>query len=103
MPTIEELEKLAAQFPTKPLPRYGLAMEYKKAGRFADAIPQFEKAIELDPNYVAALFHMGMAYESWGKTAEAIETYRKGLAVAQRIGNAHAASEIGQALANLGG
>jgi tetratricopeptide (TPR) repeat protein len=103
MPSIEELEKLVQQFPTKPFPRYGLAMEYKKAGRFADSIPHFEKAMELDPNYVAAFFQAGMAYEAWGKADLAKETYRKGLVVAQRIGNGHAASEIGAALAALGG
>ena len=103
MPTIEELEKLVQQFPTKPFPRYGLAMEYKKAARWDEALTHFREAIKLDPNYTAAFFHAGMACESAGKIDDAKQFYREGLAAAQKIGNGHAASEIGAALAAIGG
>jgi tetratricopeptide (TPR) repeat protein len=103
MPSIAELETLVKQFPDKPFPRYGLAMEYKKAARYEEALPHFRKAIELDPNYTAAFFHAGMACEAAGKVDDAKQFYRDGLAAAQKIGNSHAASEIGAALAALGG
>lgn len=103
MPTIDELEKLVAQFPDKPFPRYGLAMEYKKANRWDEALTHFRKAIELDGDYTAAYYHAGMACEGAGRKDEAIAFYRDGLAAAQRIGNAHAAGELGEALRLLGG
>ena len=102
MPSIDELEALIARFPDKPFPRYGLAMEYKKAGRFDDAVPQFKKALELDPNYVAAYMHCGITLREAGKDDEAKETLKAGLAVANKIGNGHAAGEILGILQEMG-
>lgn len=102
MPSIEEIEKLVQQFPDKPFPRYGLAMEYKKAGRLEDAVTHFRKAVELDPKYVAAYHHCGLTLETLGKRDEAIATFRQGLAIAKQIGNGHAAKEINEALAAMG-
>lgn len=102
MPDITELENLIQRFPDKPFPRYGLAMEYKKAGRFADAVAQFQKALELDPNYVAAYMHCGIAMRDAGNPVDAKATWQKGLAVAQKIGNAHAAGEISGLLMEIG-
>ncbi len=101
MPSIQELEALTKQFPAKAFPRYGLAMEYKKASRFEEAIREFEEAMKLDANYVAAWFHCGMAYEAWGKLDDAKRVYREGIEVARRIGNGHALSEITAALQAL--
>ena len=103
MPSIAELEKLVTQFPDKPFPRYGLAMEYKKAARHDEALVHFREAIKLDPNYTAAFFHAGMSCEAAGRVEDAKTFYRDGLAVAQRVGNGHAASELGAALQALGG
>ena len=102
MPSIAELESLIAQFPGKPFPRYGLAMEYKKAGRFEDAVAQFREAVKLDPNYVAAFMHGGLALREAGKVEEAKQMLREGLQVAQRTGNMHAASEITGFLQEIG-
>lgn len=103
MPDIAELESLIQRFPDKPFPRYGLAMEYKKAGRFPDAVAQFKKALELDPNYVAAYMHCGLAQREAGQIDEAKATLQQGLQVAQRIGNGHAAGEISGILMEMGG
>ncbi|HVO32177.1 MAG TPA: tetratricopeptide repeat protein [bacterium] len=103
MPSIDELEKLVQQFPDKAFPRYGLAMEYKKASRWDEALTHFRKAIELDPNYTAAFFHAGMACEAAGRKEDAKQFYRDGLVAAKRVGNSHAAGEIGEALRLLEG
>ena len=103
MPDIPELESLIARFPDKPFPRYGLAMEYKKAGRFDDAVAQFREALKLDPNYVAAYMHCGIAMREAGKVDEAKAVLNDGLKVAQKIGNSHAASEISGILQEIGG
>jgi tetratricopeptide (TPR) repeat protein len=103
MPDISELESLIARFPDKPFPRYGLAMEYKKAGRADDAVAQFKAALKLDPNYVAAYMHCGLALREAGRNDEAKTTLHEGLAVAQRVGNSHAAGEISGILQEMGG
>ena len=103
MPSIQELEALTKQFPDKAFPRYGLAMEYKKANRFEEAIREFQEAMRLDPNYVAAWHHCGMAYEQWGRIEDAKRVYREGMDVARRVGNGHALSEITAALQAIGG
>jgi len=103
MPDIAELETLITRFPDKPFPRYGLAMEYKKAARFDEAIAQFDAALKLDPNYVAAYMHCGLAMREAGRIDDAKATLQKGLGVAQRIGNSHAAGEIAGILQEIGG
>lgn len=102
MPSISELEQMVQRFPDKPFPRYGLAMEYKKAARWDDAVAHFREAMKLDPNYVAAFMHCGLALREAGRTDEAKQTLREGLQVAQRIGNGHAASEITGFLQEMG-
>ncbi len=101
MPSIDELETLTRQFPDKAFPRYGLAMEYKKAGRIDEAVREFREAMRLDADYVAAWFQCGLALESAGRIEEARAVLTEGLAVAQRVGNAHAASEIAGTLSQL--
>ena len=103
MPSIPELEQMVSKFPDKPFPRYGLAMEYKKAGRFDEAVTHFKEAMKLDPNYVAAFMHCGLALRDAGRMDEAKQTLRQGLEVAGRIGNGHAASEITAFLQEIGG
>ena len=103
MPSIEELEAIIAKFPDKPFPRYGLAMEYKKAKRWDDAVREFQHAMRMDPNYVAAWFQCGLALQEAGRLDEARKVLTDGLGVANRIGNAHAASEISETLHQLGG
>ena len=102
MPSIADLEALTKQFPAKAFPRYGLAMEYKKAARYEDAIREFQHAMRLDPNYVAAWHHAGQSYVAWGKPEDAKRVYLEGIEVAKRIGNGHALSELTAELQALG-
>jgi tetratricopeptide (TPR) repeat protein len=102
MPSIDELEGLIARFPDKPFPRYGLAMEYKKARRFDEAVAQFQEAVKLDPKYVAAFMHCGLCLREAGRADEAKQTLQQGLQVAQRAGNTHAAGEIAGILQEMG-
>jgi protein O-GlcNAc transferase len=41
------------------------------------AIPQWEKAVEIDPNLVNAYYNLGLVYQKLGKHDEAIEVYKK--------------------------
>lgn len=79
--------------------RYGLAMEYVKEGRQADAVQEFRAIIARDPGYSYAYYHGGQALEKMGRLDEAKELYSRGIEAAK---DAHARSELQAALDLLG-
>jgi tetratricopeptide (TPR) repeat protein len=95
---IEALQAMLAQDNSNSFARYGLAMEYGKAGRFEDAIHEFRTVIAANPNYVAAYYHGGQMLERLGQLDEARTVYEQGIAAAVRTGDNHARSEIQAAL-----
>jgi len=96
---IEILQQLLEQNPSSTFARYGLAMEYVKAGDLDRAVATFEAITQADPNYSAAYFHGGQALEKMGKIDEARDFYRQGIAVTR---DPHALSELEAALDILG-
>ncbi len=99
---LETLQRLLEQDPTNTFARYGVAMEYVNSGLAEQSLPEFQKLMEIDPNYAAAYFHAGRALESLGKTEEAREIFQRGIAVTTRTGDAHTRSELQAALDMLG-
>jgi Tfp pilus assembly protein PilF len=79
--------------------RYGLAMEYVKAGELAGAVTEFETLLASDPNYSAAYYHGGQTLEKLGELDRARELYRRGVAVTR---DAHARADLQAALDILG-
>jgi tetratricopeptide (TPR) repeat protein len=75
--------------------RYGLAMEYVKEGRHADAVEEFRAIIARDPSFSYAYYHGGQALEKMGRLKEAKGIYAQGIEAA---GDAHARSELQAAL-----
>ncbi len=96
---IEILQQLLEQNPASAFARYGLAMEYVKAGDLDRAVAAFEAVAETDPNYSAAYFHGGQALEKLGRFDAARDFYRRGIAVTR---DPHARSELEAALDILG-
>jgi tetratricopeptide (TPR) repeat protein len=98
MPRLEQLLELLKADPADAFLRYGVAMEYAKAGRHEDALAEFRELLKRDPNYVAGYFMAGRTCEQKGDIEEAKTFYRNGIATAQKVGDSHAAGEISQAL-----
>jgi tetratricopeptide (TPR) repeat protein len=98
---LEILKNLVAQNPADTFSRYGLAMEYRKAGDLEAAMREFESLLADNPDYVAAYFHAGQTLEKLRRLEQAGEIYRTGIEVARRTGDRHAASELEGALALL--
>jgi tetratricopeptide (TPR) repeat protein len=96
---IEILQQLLDQDPASTFARYGLAMEYVKAGDLDRAVAAFEAVTVTDPNYSAAYFHGGQTLEKLGRFDEARDFYRRGIGVTQ---DPHARSELEAALDILG-
>ena len=54
-------------------------------GRFLAAVPLFERAIALDPNFATAYFYMAIAFNNVGDVGREREYYRKALALIDRV------------------
>jgi Tfp pilus assembly protein PilF len=80
---------------------YALGMEYKKRQDLARAIEHFDRVIEVDSNYCYAYFQRGQAHELLGQSEAARQSYRDGIAAAERAGDAHAKEELTAALEML--
>jgi tetratricopeptide (TPR) repeat protein len=93
MSRIEQLEKIAARS-KKPLPWYGLAMEYRSQGDVEKALATFARVHEIDPRYVAAYFMCGQLLAEQGRSAEARAELTAGLVVARETGDGHAVGEM---------
>ena len=77
---------------------YGVAMEHKKAGDDAAALDYLDRTIAADAGYCYAYYQKGQVLESTGDEVAAREAYRAGIDAAERVGDAHAKSELTTAL-----
>lgn len=96
---IDVLKQLLEQNPSSAFARYGLAMEYVKAGELESAMSEFRAILADDPAYAAAYFHGGQTLEKLGRLDDARELYRQGVANTR---DAHARGEMQAALDILG-
>ncbi|OGQ23919.1 MAG: hypothetical protein A2138_10900 [Deltaproteobacteria bacterium RBG_16_71_12] len=100
MPSLVQLLALAARS-KKPLPWYGVAMEYRALGRLDEAVATFHKVHELDPSYVAAYFMCAQVLVERGEVQGARAELAAGMARANEAGDAHAAAEMRELLESL--
>lgn len=101
MDRIATFKSFISRSPTDPFPRYGLAMEYKGAGRLDDAWAAFEDLLAQFPDYVPTYLMAGGTLAALGRTAEAAKVLRTGVEVAGKRGDLHAKKELEAALADL--
>jgi Flp pilus assembly protein TadD len=94
----EDRLQLLAQFlrenPNDAFARYGLAMEHSNRGNVEEALAEFNKLIELHPDYAAGYFMAAQMLARAGRSDEARTLLEGGIAAAARTGNAHAKSEM---------
>ena len=81
--------------------RYGLAMEYSKAGQTEPALAEFRKLLELHPDYTNGYFMAAQLLERNRRTDEARQMLERGMEAARRTGNKHALSEMSGMLDEL--
>src|SRR3954453_18777479 len=99
---LEMLAQFLEQNPGDAFARYGLAMEYSKAGQTEQALAEFNKLLELHPDYTNGYFMAAQVLERSGRTPEARQMLEKGVEAARRTGNKHALSEMSGMLDELG-
>ncbi len=88
------LKEVLAANPNDAFARYGLAMEYSKAGDIDAALAEYKRVIEVNPDYTAAYQMAGQMLASAGRGEEARQMLEAGIACARRAGNLHAESEM---------
>lgn len=95
------LTQFLEQNPGDAFARYGLAMEYSKAGQTEQALEQFSKLLDLHPDYTNGYFMAAQTLERAGRTPEAKKMLENGIEAAKRTGNKHALSEMAGMLEEL--
>jgi len=102
MDRIATLTEILTANPEDSFARYGLAMEYSKAGQIEEALREFKTLIEKNPDYTPAYFMAAQALASASRIDEAKRWLVDGVSSARRTGNAHAQSEMTAMLEELG-
>jgi len=100
---LQMLAQFLEQNPGDAFARYGLAMEYSKAGQTEQALAEFTKLLELHPDYTNGYFMAAQTLERNGRTSEAKQMLQNGVEAAKRTGNKHALSEMSGMLEELSG
>jgi predicted Zn-dependent protease len=96
------LNEILSQNPNDAFARYGLAIEYSKAGEVERALEEFGKLLATHPDYTAGYFMAAQTLAAASRTEEAKKMLADGIACAKRTSNAHAQSEMEAMLAELG-
>jgi hypothetical protein len=99
---LETLQQFLEQNPNDAFARYGLAMEYSKAGHTETALQQFAKLLELHPDYTSGYFMAAQTLAKVERNDEAKVMLQKGIESAKRTGNRHALNEMSAMLEELG-
>jgi len=73
--------------PHYPLSNLGKAYYFKK--EFASAEMYYKKALELEPEFVNALYGLGRTYLAMGQVSGAVGLFERTIAVAPRLAEAH--------------
>ena len=97
----QQIEEMLADMPQDPELHYMLAMEHAGAGDDAGAVRCFEALLTVAPEYSPAYHQAGRALHRLGKIAEARAMLQRGIPIALRKGDQHAAGEMQELLDNL--
>jgi tetratricopeptide (TPR) repeat protein len=95
---IEKLHSFLQANPNDCFLLHALALENMKLNQINDAIAIFYKVLGIDEKYIGSYYHLGKCLEETNKTNEAIDVYKKGVSIAQAIGDRHSAGELQGAL-----
>lgn len=96
------LNEILQQNPEDAFARYGLAMEYSKQGEVERALQEFQRLLQVHPDYTAGYFMAAQTLAAAARADEARIMLKQGIASATRTGNSHAQSEMEGMLADLG-
>lgn len=94
MDKIAALSEILQMDPANSFARYGLAMEHLAQSHPDEALTEFTRTIEHNPDYVPAYQMSAQTLAKLNRPDEAITLLHKGLSAAARTNNSHAAAEM---------
>src|SRR5271163_2991975 len=94
MDRLAMLNEILTQNPNDAFARYGLAMEYSKAGDAEQALAEFAMLLAAHPDYTAGYFMAAQTLVTANRRDEARKMLVEGISSARRTNNAHAQSEM---------
>lgn len=98
---LKMLQSLYNDDPKDSFVRFALAKEYEKINDFDNAL-QFYTSLKMDdPDYVGLYYHLAKLLETLEKNESALAIYDEGIAIAKKIKDFHALSELNNAKTNL--
>jgi predicted Zn-dependent protease len=98
----QKLEEFLATNPNDAFSRYGIALECLREGDVPAAESHFKSLLEANPDYVPGYQMYAQTLVQHNRAEEAKALLTKGIAAANRQGNAHARSEMEGLLDQLG-
>ncbi len=66
------------------LKAYQLGVDFRSRDKNAEAIPEFETAIKLDPNFAMAYAQLGSSYSNGGETQQSLASFKKAFELRSR-------------------
>ncbi|MFZ9824929.1 MAG: tetratricopeptide repeat protein [Gemmataceae bacterium] len=90
----EQIQEMLKDEPNDAFLLYGLAMEYLSENDEKQAEKAFGDLIQRNPEYPPGYLQLGQLQARLGKEEQARLTYQSGIAVARKVGDAHAAGEM---------
>jgi tetratricopeptide (TPR) repeat protein len=101
MPRLKQLLSLIEQNPKDSFVLFALAKEYESSGDLEKSLEHYLSLVNIDANYVGAYYHLAKLYETLNQFPKALETYDTGMAIAKKLQDQHAWSELSSAKMNL--
>lgn len=101
MDRIAMLTDILSNNPEDVFARYGLAMEYSKAGDIERALAEFKMLLAKNPDYTPGYFMAAQTLAGAQRIEEAKRMLVDGISSARRTGNQHAQSEMTAMLEEL--
>ncbi len=99
----EKIEAMLADDPRDIFLRYSLALELGNEGQIEACLSRLGELMQDDPPYVPAFFMAAQRLAGQGRVDEARDALRDGIDQARQQGDLHAAGEMSEMLASLGG
>lgn len=99
----QKLEAMLQADPDDPFLQYALAMQCASEGDAQAGAMRLESLLDRDPDYVPAYLQWALLLEKSAEVDRSRQVLQRGIVVADRKGDAHAAGEMRGFLEQLGG
>jgi tetratricopeptide (TPR) repeat protein len=99
---LAQLAVMQAADPDDPFFPYAIAQEYLAGDKLLEAKAEFEALLGRFPDYLPSYYHFGTTLYQLGEAEAALSCWRKGLELAERLGERKTANELRALLEDLG-